>query len=197
MDAAVDVLGENDTYACQVREALAGYSCLSDVPMLLKCTLKARRWRERRIKTGAVVTFGRFEEFVTTPPLEGLGSDLKMLKRVCEEDKEALDLIDQTLKGEERQGERTDLVNNVNEVQARPEGNSEQYALRKLRKDRPDLHAKVLARELTAHAAMVEGGFRRPTITLPLEPVAAARAIRKHFRGVALRQLIDALESVP
>jgi hypothetical protein len=52
-----------------------------------------------------------------------------------------LDLLDQALAG--RQGERTDLVDNVNEV-SRPTGNTEAQALRRLRKDRPDLHARVL-----------------------------------------------------
>jgi hypothetical protein len=48
----------------------------------------------------------------------------------------------------------------------RPQGNSVQAALRRLRKDRPDLHARVLAGELSAHAAMQEAGFRRPTATV-------------------------------
>jgi hypothetical protein len=50
-------------------------------------------------------------------------------------------VIDQALQG--KQGQRTDLVDNVNEVE-RPTGNSESAALRRLRKDRPDLHAQVL-----------------------------------------------------
>jgi len=64
-----------------------------------------------------------------------------------------------------RQGQRTDLVddknNGVNEVE-RPTGNSTAAALRRLRKDRPDIHARVLAGELTANAGMNEAGFRKP-----------------------------------
>jgi hypothetical protein len=52
--------------------------------------------------------------------------------------------------------------NDVNNCSKRPWGNSESYAHRKLRKDRPDLHARVLAGELAAHAGMVEAGFRKP-----------------------------------
>lgn len=40
-------------------------------------------------------------------------------------------------------------------------GNNPSYALRRLAKDRPDLHAQCLAGELTANAAMVEAGFRK------------------------------------
>jgi hypothetical protein len=54
-----------------------------------------------------------------------------------------------------RSKDRT-TVNNVNSD--RPEGNAKAAALRKLRKDAPELHAKVLAKEMTAHAAMVQAG---------------------------------------
>src|SRR5262249_9186857 len=51
----------------------------------------------------------------------GLGADLAMLRRICAEDKEALDEIDKATAG--RQGERTDLVSNRNKVTAeRPVG---------------------------------------------------------------------------
>ena len=58
------------------------------------------------------------------------------------------------------QGERTDLVDNVNEV-GRPDGNSQSAALRRLRKDRPDLNARVLESELSAHAATMRSAVRR------------------------------------
>ena len=39
--------------------------------------------------------------------------------------------------------------------------NDATYALRRLRKDRPDIHARVLAGEITANAGMVEAGLRK------------------------------------
>lgn len=59
------------------------------------------------------------------------------IKRICRDDPAALDAIDRATKG--KQGERTNLVDNVNDV--KPDGNSKQSAIRRLRKDRPDLHA--------------------------------------------------------
>ena len=67
---------------------------------------------------------------------------------------EALDLIDQVTVG--RQGaptgnknasdDKTNLSNRkVCETEQYPAGTTRQYALRKLRKDAPELHAKVLA----------------------------------------------------
>jgi hypothetical protein len=43
----------------------------------------------------------------------------------------------------------------------RPTGNSVAAALRRLERRRPDLLDRVLAGELSAHAAMVEAGFRK------------------------------------
>jgi hypothetical protein len=78
-------------------------------------------------------------------PLEGLGTDMATLRRLCHDDKEALDLLDKAVTS--RQGQRTDLVNNVNDVEpeARPMGNSAACALRALRAHRrEDLHKRVL-----------------------------------------------------
>jgi hypothetical protein len=86
---------------------------------------------------------------LTTPPLECLGATMEVVRNLIEKDEEALDLLTHVTRGQ--QGERTDLVDNVNEVSHRPDGNSRASALRRLRKDRPDLHARVLAGEsLTA-----------------------------------------------
>jgi len=43
----------------------------------------------------------------------------------------------------------------------RPTGTSRAYALRRLREQRPDIHARVLAGEISPHASMVEVGFRK------------------------------------
>jgi hypothetical protein len=65
------------------------------------------------------------------------------------------------------QGARTDLVDIIHEVDHRPDGNTKQRALRMLRNHRPDLHARVLAGELTPHKAVVEAGLlRRGSVTL-------------------------------
>ncbi len=60
---------------------------------------------------------------------------------------------------------------------SRPSGTSQTAALRRLRKDRPDLHAQVLAGDLTPHAAMVVAGFRKRTATVPAERLAHLEAL--------------------
>ncbi len=73
-------------------------------------------------------------------------------------------------------------VDNVNScIEPRPTGTSTDYALRRLRKDRPDLHQRVLNKELSPNAAMIEAGFRVKTFTLP------ATACAFHPRGGSIQ----------
>lgn len=193
---AVDVLKENDLYVRELRDSIRdGASGLEHVPALLKCILESDRWQMRKIATGDTVPFERFEDFVTTPPLEGLGTDMGLIRRICGADRTTLNLLDKALMG--RQGERTDFVDNINEVEKRPDGTSAEQALRRLRKDRPDLHARVLANELSPHAAMLEAGFRQRMVQVPLDPEGAARCLKRHFQGDQLAALIRALEGEP
>jgi adenine-specific DNA-methyltransferase len=99
--------------------------------------------------------------------LAEVGTDLAALRRLCGDHAEALDAIDRVAQGKKH------VRADGNNVTIKPEGNSRQQALRALRTHRPDLHAKVLAGELTPHRAMVEAGLRRPTMTVPADDVNA------------------------
>jgi hypothetical protein len=71
-------------------------------------------------------------------------------------------LIDQATQGKHG-GDHTSEASKVNNRNiARPVGTTRQHALRKLRKSRPDLHAKVLKGKLSPHAAMIEAKEARP-----------------------------------
>lgn len=72
-------------------------------------------------------------------------------------------------------------------------GNSVSYAVRRLRKHRPELYERVKAGEMTAHRAMVEAGFVERSITIPDDPSTAARRLLRHFQGERLEALIAAL----
>ena len=77
----------------------------------------------------------------------------------------------------------------------RPSGNSEEAALRRLSKDRPDLHARVIAGEMSAHAAMIEAGFRARAITVPMDVERAADVLARNFQGETSR-LIEAIQEI-
>ncbi len=110
------------------------------------------------------VKYDRFIDFITAKPLRGLGTNQKMLERICSDDIGVRDLITQATQnavgppeGNKNASKTTD--NNVNSRSKRssPVGNNSQQALRKLRKYRPDLHAEVLAGKLSLHAAKQKG----------------------------------------
>jgi hypothetical protein len=145
----------------------------------------------RKIKTGQIVQFERFEEFVTTPPLEGLGATMPMLIRMCRDDKLALDAIDRAIRRPHDVHLAGADIDNINILSPTPNGTSEQAAIRRLRKDRPDLLEQVKEGALSAHAAMIEAGFRDRSITIPDEPVAASRRLLRNFSGDRLVLLLS------
>jgi hypothetical protein len=62
----------------------------------------------------------------------------------------------------------TDIISNNQKPERNEDhGTGRTYALRRLRKDRPDLHEQVVNGDKTPHAAMIEAGFRKKTMTLP------------------------------
>lgn len=172
-----------------------GGSGLANAPTLLRRILEEESWREFVTQRGEVVQHARFEAFVTEPPLAGLGADLELVRRVVADDPVTVDLLDQALSG--RQGRRTDLVDNIHEVD-RPTGTSQAAALRRLRKDAPELHAEVLAGNLSAHAAMVQAGFRPKSFTVAAgHPDRLAAALRRNLPPDELLELARLLTQSP
>lgn len=184
-------LAVNGMVVADLRSLLqSGTRGLNVVPSLVREIINGEMWRERvEPGSGQLVPFESFAAFVAAPPLEGLGADIQMLKRVCANDKDVLDLIDRETTNPVGANQHTHNIS----THLR-HGTSEQYALRKLRRDAPTLHARVLSRELSAHAAMVEAGFRDPTVTIPRPVPKAARRLRGIYSPDELRELIAALE---
>jgi len=104
--------------------------------------------------------FERFEDFVAHKLPDGLESSIESVKRLCRDNPEALNKIDEATQKKIGTNQHSKGDNNVN-TQSRPVGNSREQALRKLRKDAPEIHKRVLAGELSCHAAMIEAGFRK------------------------------------
>jgi len=160
-----DKLAQNEILCRDLAMALEkGEGGLRQVPMLVKLILEKDSWRERRIGNSRkrVVRFERFEDFVREKPLEGLGEDPALLLKVVRAsgDVEAETLLDAALKRPAgRPKGRAEIVDIIND--SRPTGTSRDAALRRLRKDAPELHERVVAGEVTPHRAMVLAGFRK------------------------------------
>ena len=186
--------GDRDELVSGLQRAVSrGAHGFEDVPPALRIVLESESWKERpvRARGGDPVGFTYFEQFVEAPLPDGLGITMETLRDLCRKDIALLDWLDSATSG--RQGERTDLVDIINNV-SRPTGTSQQQALRKLRKDRTDLHSRVLSGEMSAHGAMVEAGYRPKTVTVRADPAAFARAARKHLTQDEIDQMFEMLK---
>ncbi|GAA3222221.1 hypothetical protein [Actinocorallia longicatena] len=160
---------------------------LVHAPRLLRRVLEETAWREFVID-GSRVAHRDFLSFVIASPPRGLGATVGTVRRLTGGDPVIVDLLEQAL-----QQSTASAVDNINEP-IRPTGTSQAAALRRLRKDAPTLHDRVLTGEMSAHAAMVEAGFRARTVTVPLSrPETAARVLRSNLTPDELAQLITLL----
>lgn len=151
-----------------------------------------------RLPQGTHLGLPSFAALIERPFPEGLGwrvDDVKTIMRLRHKHehhtaaiKERMDLLrvsvgnlltdDPPVNGGDRRSEEFQR-NNVTLNEDR--GNSPEYALRRLKRDEPELAQRVLKGELSAHAAAVQAGFRPRTITVPLDPEKMARAIRRRL----------------
>ncbi len=194
---------QNDAVCQALMRALSqGWEGLRQVPVFIKDVVRNQRWKRRVIEqTGESVKPMPFKEFVEEPMLRGLGSSIEQLEDICQRDPVALGLIEEASqrrpgppKGNKNAAKTT--YDNITHCFPREyvppsTGTSNTYAFRKLRKDRPDLHKRVLTGELSPHAAMVEAGFRPKTATFYPEDIdRTARALLKHFDPDRLMEAI-------
>lgn len=182
----------NDALGSALR---SGDHALGTVPALLKRVLSEESWRHFVTKRGEEVSYQRFERFVDTPPLKGLGATLDLVRRVIADDPVALDMLDQALQNPAH------VHPDVHNINVRPHGTSKAQALRRLRTEAERgneqaarLHADVLAGQTSANAAMIQAGFRPKTVTVPIgRPERVAAYLRRHMPREALARLVSLL----
>lgn len=168
-----------------------GKSGLDAVPKLLTRIIRDELWRSFYCEPVlAEVEHDSFEHYVTDCLPTGLGTTIQMLKNMCRDDTEALDAIDRAIQrkpsgGKNQHNKDGCLLDNIKEATA-PTGTSRDAALRRLRKDRADLHEKVLRGEISAHAAMLDAGFRKK----PSQAEICVKAFRKAENRLEALQLI-------
>ena len=203
-------------------EALTyGPSRFNTIPVYLRDVIEDNLWQRRYCSQFCQrFEFEQFRAFVEAPVPDGLGHTVEQLKHYCRmaDDLATLDLIDQALqrpagasvgnnnaaKVDEKLQTTVDIVNSCFPAEplttktrrpVRPTGNSAEQALRRLRKERPELHARVLAQEVTPHAAMVAAGYRQRTLAVPVTPAGFAAAIRRHLDAAGVQQVIELLQA--
>lgn len=180
---------EADLVVQSVKRCLSqGVHGLETLPSLLRRVVHENLWRERRLeRTGDVVRFAKFRDFVEAPRPEGLGSELAVLAAVCRDDPELLDVLDRAAR------EAPTLEESASAHSRRASGNARVAAIRRLRDARPDLHKKVVKGTVSPHEAMRQAGFRRRTMSVPTTVPEMARTLERRLTKREIAKLVNEL----
>lgn len=186
-----------------LRRALAGYDGgLASVPVRLRAVIETASWLRFQLHAeDAVSEHTDFAHFVGSVPPCGLGTDLRLLARLCADDVATLDLLDRESTRHRGAPRRARSVEGDDQgggaIGLRAcQGNTRQYALRRLRRAEPELHRQVVAGECSVHHAMVLAGIRRATVCVPLDTERAASILIRRFPREALHGLVETLSDL-
>jgi hypothetical protein len=165
---------------------------LKQFPALLKKVIATKAW-ERRNVHGKVVELGSLRELITAKPVSGWGEDPSKVEAVIRDDPQALAAFREAMK---HQGERTDLVDNVNEVMDRPDGNSRAYSISRVQREcDAETVAAVMSGGMSANAALVKAGVRENRqVYIPRDPAAAVQKLRRQFGDEFLLAMKEAMD---
>lgn len=177
-----------------IRDGAAG---LGDVPGLVRRVLEEGAWREFTTPLGETVRHRTFAGFVAAEGLRGLGTTVKMIRKLVADDPATLNLLDKEL--ENQPGRPPGVAKTFDNIQgsSAPTGTSREQALRRLRREAEagnelaaELRNEVLAGRVKPHTAMVEAGLRKRTLTVSVtEPASVAESLRKHMSPEHLAEL--------
>lgn len=146
------------------------------VPGYIRRVIEGRLWELRQDKNGA--PFKSFEAFVTHRLWQGLESTIEDMLSYCRREPEVQTLIRAEVEavpahGEVGRGRGSNTISN--------DERGATYALRRLKRDNPDLAEQVVKGEISAHRAAVMAGFRQETWSAPADPDRLAAAIERRF----------------
>lgn len=145
---------------------------MKQFPGLLKKIIFNKAW-ERRVNKGKVIELSSLRELITEKPIRGWGEDPKKVEAVIKDDPECLALFRQAMT--QQPGARTDLCNNITEVEPQKTGTSKAYTCERLSKIAPELFEEVKAGRMSANAAAIQAGIRKK----PTPEDACLKAFRK------------------
>jgi len=137
-----------------------GETSLQNIPGLMALVLREELWRERRIRTGEIVKHERFVDFLTVAPLEGLGEDPALIKRLLSDHPATLAAFEAACTGKHGTNQYTKKEDSSNPTIMKVD-RGKAYTLRRLKRQHPVLFRKVTSGELTANQAAIQAGFRK------------------------------------
>lgn len=165
---------------------------LRQFPALLKKVIATRAW-ERRTVHGKVVELSSLRELITAKPVGGWGEDPSKVEAVIRDDPEALAAFREAMK---HQGKRTDIDDNVIEVERSPVGNSRAYSIARVQREcDSETVSAVMSGDLSPNAALVKAGVRENRqVYIPRDPVAAVEKLRRQFGDDFIEAMKEAMD---
>jgi hypothetical protein len=186
----------NDALGSALRN---GGNALGTVPALLKRVLADGSWREFVTKRDEHVQHGRFADFVTMPPLKGLGADMALIDRIVgTDDPDLLRMLREAQVGKRGRPhtlDKTDVNNGESPVISSVLGDdSTSRDVDRLARQAPEEYAAVRRGEKSVNAAAISAGIRKRRIPVRLDsPESAAETLRKHMPPEGRRRLAELL----
>jgi hypothetical protein len=140
-----------------------GGGWLDSLPQIVTAVIETEAWRERQDGKN-VYRHKSFREFIEADPRSGCGWQVDKVRALLRDDQTALTLYEQAIVGKhggDRKSEKARIK--TDNISLDPQhGTSRAGTLRRLAKDYPELHSRVVAGDLSANAAAIEAGFRKP-----------------------------------
>lgn len=169
-----DALLHNASIVKGLRSAV-DFCNINHVPKTVREVLRTGAWAQR-YELMHVFQFEHFIDFITADRDHGgcgWTPDTVRLLLLKAGDPEALEMWDRAVRAKEAaiaDAKAPDLQEahrpkkpdtKTDDIRVSQYGTSNEYAIAKLRKDAPAIHARVLAGEISANAGMIEAGFRK------------------------------------
>jgi hypothetical protein len=169
-----------------LQQSLVAGTRLDLIPELIERIAEDECWRDRIHTDGQVFHFETPMEWINAQPPGGMGGCYDDLRRLCGKNRHASDWLESLTVRPVGTNQHSEGLDNIQGLA--PTGTSQDAAFRRLRKDRSDLHQRVLDGEMSAHRAMIEAGFRSRKLSVPVDtPEAAIRALLRRFSADELR----------
>jgi len=155
-------------------------SLLRTLPHAITLIIKQELWRGRTDKDGN--EFKSFREFCEYRIIWGLEIEYEKLRTYCSVDEECTRLLNEI---EPALGEHGDGPGRGNKRGSNTTSfisdRGSNYNIRRLKRDHPELAQAVINGELSANAAAIQAGFRKPSLTISCDAHSAEAAIRRKF----------------
>lgn len=167
----------------------------------LRRLLDEHAWKSYTHPNGTHHEFDRFADFVEHP--HGLHATTSQVRNLVRDDPQLCGDLDAALAGTHGGDRRSSDFKRDNITletddasDSSSRGTGRAYRLRRLERDAPEYHARVVAGELSVHRAMIQAGLQNPKPSIPRgTPVDdVATTLRRRYGPdelATLRQLLD------